>query len=73
MVPGSKDIIYLEGTKTRTYAYPANTIAAWDAFIRAKTADGGKHIAALDSGSQRTVSSVFLSIVVGVLCSMALL
>ncbi|KAJ6464618.1 Alpha/Beta hydrolase protein [Mycena vitilis] len=38
VIPGSDGIVFEAGTKTSTFVYPAETIAAWDTFIRGQTA-----------------------------------
>ncbi|KAK7025021.1 carboxypeptidase [Favolaschia claudopus] len=38
VVPGANGIVYNVGTATSTFVYPAETIAAWNTFIRGSTA-----------------------------------
>jgi len=58
ILPGSNGIVYEAGTATSTFVYPAETIAAWNTFIRGQTGASkvAKPEAAAANGAFRTLT-----------------
>ncbi|KAJ6581885.1 Alpha/Beta hydrolase protein [Mycena capillaripes] len=57
ILPGSNGIVYDAGTATSTFVYPAETIAAWNTFIRGQTGalKTSQPVAADVNGAFRTI------------------